>query len=147
MKIILALATMLAINMFLFLGQVGVDEIAGGIGVSAGTTLYNGTGGLIESYRNDNDYNLKLTTQNDLPAVAGGIDAENNNFLTDAIATIKSWFSSAGRGWDYFGNIVNAVPQFLKSIGLPPPISFALGFFWNALTLFLVIMLVWGRQL
>jgi len=146
MKIVLALATMLAINMFLFLGQVGVTDIASDFGIASGTTLYNYDGSLISDY-DTGDYNLTTTTSLDFPDTTASIDTENNNFLIDAIATLKSWGKTAGKGFGYFSNIVNAVPNFLKAIGLPQPISFALGFFWNALSLFLVVMLIWGRQL
>jgi len=141
MKVILALGVMLAINVMLFLGQTSVNHIAEENGF-AGTTLINYENSLIGSY-DAGGYNLNSSTG--LPDTETSIDSDNNNFFIDPIGSLKSWFSKIGKGWDFFTAIINAVPNFLKSIGLPNEISFALGFFWHVMTLFLIIMLIWGR--
>lgn len=143
MKIILALGIMLAINVFMFLGQTAVTTIANEEGLD-GTTILNYENSLIGSYDSGN-FNLNTSTQ--LPETTASIDSDNNNFFIDPIGSLKSWFSKAGKGWNYFTAIVNAVPNFLKNIGLPNEISFAIGFFWYSITLFLVVMLIWGRTL
>lgn len=143
MKVILALGVMLAINVFLFLGQVAVDDVAERNGFT-GTTILNPENSLL----NDLDSGgYVLNTSVTLPDTDVAIDSDNNNFFIDPIGSLKSWFSKVGDGWDYFTAIVNAVPNFLKNIGLPNEISFALGFFWHMMSLFLVVMLIWGRQL
>jgi len=141
MKIILALGVMLAINVFMFLGQTAINNVAGEYGLP-GTTLINYENSFIGSYNSGNNV---LNSSMDLPDTEASIDSDNNNFFIDPIGSLKSWFSKAGKGWDYFTGIVNAVPNFLKNIGLPNEISFAIGFFWHALTLFLIVMLIWGR--
>jgi len=146
MKIALALGMMLAINVFLFLGQVGVEQIAQEMGIPAGTTLYKYDGSMLQAQDTGN-YNLTVATDLELPDSGTSINPDNNNWFVDAIGSLKSWFTKVGKGLTYFDNLVNAVPNFLKSIGLPNEVSFALGFFWKALILFLVVMLVWGRTL
>jgi hypothetical protein len=144
MKIAFALGIMLAINVFLFLGQVSIDDIASSINRTSGTTLYNYDNSLMQEY-DSGDY--VLTSDTALPDTEGGISPETGNFFVDPIGSLKSFFGKVGTGFSYFKSIVNAVPNFLKSIGLPNELSFALGFFWHVLTLFLIIMLIWGRQL
>lgn len=143
MKVVLALGIMLAINVFLFLGQTAVDNVALEEGFT-GSTILNPDNSLIGSFDGGN---YVLNTSVGLPDTEASIDSDNNNFFIDPIGSLKSWFNKAGTGWNYFSSIVNAVPNFLKNIGLPNEISFALGFFWHVMTLFLVVMLIWGRQL
>lgn len=143
MKIILALGIMLAINVMLFLGQTAVDNVAQEYGFSNPTTLIDGNA-LINKYNTGNNV---LNSSYELPETEASIDSDNNNFFIDPIGSLKSWGNSIGDGFNFFSGIINAVPNFLKNIGLPNEISFALGFFWHVLTLFLVIMLIWGRQL
>ena len=146
MKVILALATMLAINIFLFLGQVGVDYVATNeLGDTGASTLYNYEGSYLQEY-DDSDGNYVIAGNASLPDVEGSVNPDTGNFFIDPIGSLKSFFTGASKGVKYFGQIINGVPNFLKTIGLPNEIAFALGFFWHVLTVFLIIMLVWGRQ-
>jgi len=145
MKIILALAVMLSINMFLFLGQISVDYVAvNELATTSGSQFFDYEGSTLSDY-DSGDY--VLNSSSDLPEAEGSISPDTGNFFIDPIGSLKGWFSGVSQGVSYFKGIISAVPNFLKSIGLPKEVSFALGFFWHSLTLFLAVMLIWGRQL
>lgn len=129
MKTIIALGIMLSINMFLFLGDYAVKDISGG---SSGLINYN------------NDFigkfdkgNYTLDESANFPSDAGSISPETGNFFTDTYATMKNWLlDSTGIGWALA--FINAVPNFLKRF-LDPVFAYAIGFFWHALTIFLIV--------
>ncbi|MCP4648871.1 MAG: hypothetical protein GY853_02150 [PVC group bacterium] len=148
MKIVLALAVMLSINMFLFLGQLSVENIAiNELGTPSGSNFFNYEGSFISEYNEGVEGEYVGKSNITLPEVEGSISPDTGNFFVDPIGSLKGFFKTVGKGFSYSKMIVTAVPTFLAAIGLPPAVSFALGFFWNGLTLFLLIMLVWGRQL
>jgi hypothetical protein len=143
MKVTLALAFILILNLFLWFGQTGVNEIAASEGV-VGTTFYNYEGSLIKSYDTGN-YTLNEDVSGELPSGQGSIEPESGNFFTDTFSTIKNWFLET-TGLSYLVGIVSAFPNALKSMGLPPVMAFGLGFFWHALTIFLIVAFIKGNQ-
>lgn len=142
MKVTVALCFILALNLFLFFGQYGVDAIAEEEGTT-GSQFFNYEGSLIQSYDAGN-YTLNEDVSGTLPSSQGSIEPDTNNFFTDTFATIKNWFLDS-TGLNYFLGIVNAFPNVLKSMGLPAPMVFGLGFLWHALTLFLIVAFIKGN--
>lgn len=142
MKVTLALAFILALNLFLFLGQYGVDQVAASEGTS-GPVFFTYDGSLISSYDAGN-YTLDEDVSGKLPTSQGSIEPESGNLFTDTFATVKNWFlESTGLG--YLLGFVNALPNALKAFGLPAPIAFGIGFFWHALTFFLIVAFIKGN--
>ena len=136
MKIISALLFILALNFFLFMTQTGIDKVSEAEGVSA-SNFFNYDGSMISDFDSGN-YTLEEDVSGDLPSGTGQIEPESGNFFTDTFATMKNWLLET-TGLKYLLGIVNAFPNFLKQIGLPPELSFGLGFLWHALTLFLAV--------
>ena len=148
MKLISILLIMLSINVFLFLGQVSVDNLSAEVGES-GSQFFNYESSFMNSFGDASNYTINTATNLDLPDSDTTVSTNDGNLFTDAIASAKNWFTKTkvGQGVSYFTGIVNAVPNFLKAIGLPKEIVFALGFFWYALTIFLVSAMILGRTL
>lgn len=141
MKTVVALAIMLSINVFLFLGDYGVKEISG---QSAG--LINYQNDMIGQFNVGNSTNPMLSEEvtNKLPSGEGSISPETGNFFTDTFSSIKNWFVET-TGLGYLLGIVNAVPNFLKRF-LDPVFAYAIGFFWHALTIFLIVNFIKGGE-
>jgi len=137
MDVKFALGVVLMLNFAFFLAQLGIDVIGG----DEATNYFNYDGSMLSKY-DDGDYNLKEFDESDLPESESGVSPEGNIF-TDLFKTVKNWFLDVSGG-KYILGIVNAIPNFLKAIGLPNEISFAIGFVWHAMTVFLVVMLLKG---
>lgn len=143
MKVTGALVFILAVNVFFFLGQVVVLKIN-----PAGPVFFNENENMIGEYNNGN-YTLDENVAQELPGIEVGISPDtdaNTGYFTDAWRSLSSWFSdtTVGRGVTYLLNIVNAFPHFLAVIGTPIEIVFAIGFFWHALTVFLIVIFFKG---
>ena len=134
------LAFILALNMVFFIAQVSADKI----NPDESTNFFNYEGSLIEGF-DAGDYTLNESLEGALPESSGAVQVEDGNIFTDVFKSIKNWFSDK-IGNSYLWNAVNAVPNFLKIIGLPKEIVFAIGFFWHALTLFVFISFIAGRN-
>lgn len=131
--IIFAVALVLALNTVLFLAQQAIVHIDPESEVSY--FVYEGSN--IESY-DAGDYNLReFDSADDLPSVQTTV-TEDGNFFTDTFAALKNWLLD-NTGLGYLLNIINTIPNFLRALGLPPEVSFALGYFFHALSVFLVI--------
>lgn len=142
MKIITALGFILAINLFLFWSQLGVNALAEESGVTT-TEFFTYGDSMIADYDTGN-YTLDEDVSGVLPSGQGSIEPESGNFFTDTFSTIKNWFLES-TGLSYLIGIVNAFPNFLKNIGLPAAMAFGLGFFWHALTIFLIVAFIKGN--
>lgn len=138
MKTIVALAIMLGINVFLFLGNYAVADISG---QSSG--LINYENDMIGQFDAGN-YTLNEDVTSKLPSGEGSISPETGNFFTDTFSAIKNWFVET-TGLNYLLGIVNAVPNFLKRF-LDPVLAYAIGFFWHALTIFLIVNFIKGGE-
>jgi len=139
MKTVMALAIILCVNMFLFLGNQAVLEVGGG---NSGLIDYDND--LIGKFNVGNNTNPQLSEDvvNILPSGEGSISPETGNFFTDTFSAIKNWFVEA-TGLDYLLGIVNALPNFLKRF-LDPVLAYAIGFLWHALTVFLIVSFIKG---
>ena len=140
MKTVLALAIVLSINVFLFLGQMAVNDINPG----QAPQFFNADEQLIGDFDAGN-YTLNENITDKLPGGEGSVSPTTGNVFTDLFSTMKNWFLES-TGLNYLVAIINAVPNFLKIIGLPKEFVFAIGFFWHAITLFLVINFIKGGE-
>lgn len=138
-KVAMSLLVVLSINLFLTMGQFAVE----GINPSAkifdrGTTLLNtvDAGG----------YTLNESVSSQLPNSEGNVVSTAVGSFTDFFVSIKSWITDLAKGAKYFTAMINAVPNFLKALGLPSALTFLLGAFWNVYTLMLIFMFFWGDR-
>lgn len=140
-----ALAFILAVNVLFFIVQVSVLKIN-----PDGPVFFNENENMIGSY-NAGNYTLDENYAGELPTTEIAVSpdtAEGSGFFTDIWQSLNSWFTDTtiGKGVTYIWNIVNAFPHFLSVIGAPKEIVFALGFFWHALTVFLLVIFLKGGQ-
>jgi hypothetical protein len=135
-----ALVIVMSINVILFLGQIAALEVN-----PEGNQFFNYSGSMLSRY-DSGDYVLNDTDVNtQLPGLVSGVDPEQGNFWTDPIGTLKSWLLES-TGISYLWGIVTAPANFLKALGLPAAFSFSLGALWYALTLFLIVSWIMGRD-
>lgn len=80
-----------------------------------------------------------------LPSSVGSVSATTGNLFTDTFTSIKTWIGQK-TGLTYLFAIVSAPYNFLKAIHLPNAFSFAIGTLWYAVTLFLLISFIFGRD-
>jgi hypothetical protein len=141
MKLILALAFILSVNVFLFLGQTATSSLALEYNQPV-PNLYNYNGSLMQKFdRGNNTLNESVTSL--LPGSGVAVETGGSTFFSDVYGAVRKWFLES-TGLNYLIAMVNALPNFLKDIGLPEPLPFALGFFWHVLTIFLVIAFLKG---
>lgn len=138
MKLDIALAVILAINMFFFLGQTAITEIN-----PEGQTFFNYEDSMLGDFDMGN-YTLDEDVSGKFPQSESNVNPTTGNIFTDPFGTIKTWLFD-NTAVKYLTGIVNAVPNFLKSLGLPPQIVWVLGAFWHGLTLFILIGWSLGR--
>lgn len=134
--IIVAIFFVLALNTVLFMGEQAIIKINPGNELN----YFDYTGSNMEAYDTGN-YSLRSAESTDLPTAQSSV-SNDGNFFTDIFSTIKNWILDAtgiGSGLKYFLGVINTVPNFLKALGLPPQISFALGYLWHTLTFFIFI--------
>lgn len=136
-----ALAIFLSLELLIFLSQTAVTNI----GIAAGedaTTFYNYDESHIKGF-DTGDFVLTDDVSTALPTGQGQIEPESGNFFTDTWSTLKGWLLEK-TGAKYVLDLVNAVPNFFRNMGLPTEIAFALGYFWHAMTIFLIIIFARG---
>lgn len=122
------------------MGQTAITAI----NPDSGTTLYIYEAGLAQS--NDvGNYTVTTDAIGDLPAGASSVSPETGNIFTDIFSSIKGWIAST-TGLKYVIGIVNAVPNFLKVLGLPSEFTFIIGSIWHTLTVLLLALLMWGKD-
>jgi len=138
----LILAFILGFNMFLFFTQAATASIAAGEGVGA-DNYFHYKDSLMGDFE-DGNYTLDEDIQNKLPDSQAKVEPDSGNIFTDAFSTIKAWFLKT-TGLNILAAWYNAFPNFLKTLQVPIEISFGLGFFWNALIIYLIITLLTGR--
>lgn len=138
MKTIVALAMVLGIDLFLFLGNYAIADISGNQ-----TTILDYNNDFMTKF-DSGGYVLNETITGSFPSGEGSISPETGNLFTDTFSAIKNWFLQT-TGLDYLLAIVNAVPNFLKRF-LDPVLAFALGVFWHALTIFLIVNFIKGGE-
>lgn len=136
--LILAVAAMIAIDVFLFFGQTAVHNVAASVG--SDQNFYDYNKGIVGSFDNGN-YTLKNGTAGSLPDVY--TQSSGSSTFTDTFSSIKNWILDKS-GVSFIIRVLDALPSFLTTIGLPPEISYGLGVLWHALTLIMLVAFIKG---
>jgi len=109
---------------------------------------FYGYDGRIESQADSGagTYVVAQANASDLPSSTEAVDPEaTTGFFTDIFRSTKNWlleFTGAYEVWD----TINAVPNFLNSIGLPTLVSFTLGGLWHIFGIFTLISFLWCKE-
>lgn len=142
MKILIGLAIMIFLQAFLFLSQTAVTNLAMISGEQA-PSFFEGNNSFIGSF-NNGGYTISENVTEGLPSGGYNVQPSGGNFFVDIFLTIKNWLLD-NKGLRYFVAYVNAPANFFKSLLVPPEVSFALGFLWNAFSWFLFILFLRGN--
>jgi hypothetical protein len=139
-----ALIFVLALDLILFLGQISVNYVAAGMGRPP-PFIYNSTGDLISNTGTGYVVNTS-GIENRIFESQPTTDTNTGNFFTDTVKDIKNWFVNNIPGLNYLISIVAAPASYLAVIGAPIEVSFAIGGLWFVLTVFLIVMVITGRN-
>jgi hypothetical protein len=130
--------------MFMFIAQISILELG------YTTEVFHCQGSLVESFDKNkclsNNYSLDDDgITNKYPTTAGSISPTTGNLFTDIFVNIKTFFSET-LGLGYVYAIIKAPYSFLGMLNLPSSISFILGTFWYAISFFVIVSYMWGRE-
>ena len=136
---------MISLNVELFIAQVSINGICDTCNLNyfdfsgSGMADYNAGAGT-------GNYTIKDFSAADLPQTQVSV-SDSGNYFTDLWSTVKNWLIDSIPGARYVVGMVNAIPNFFKSVvpGDAAPIAFALGYMWQAATVFLIIMWLKGN--
>lgn len=143
-QLILALVFIVSIDLFLMSADYGLEAMALDSGEDSYTHLFTYEGSYI-SYYDQGNLTLSENPESDLPGSAVPVDDDSGgNYFTDLFVNFKNWLSQA-TGYNYFIRLITAFPNFLKVMGLPVPLSYALGVLWHGATFALFIMFLRGN--
>lgn len=134
------LVMVLFIDGFLFLGQQAVNEI----NPAGPPTFYHYEAGLLQA-NDEGNYTLTSDVLGKLPTGESSVSAETGNIFTDIFSSIKGWIADT-TGVNYVIDLINALPNFFKALGLPPAFVFVIGSIWHTTTVFMLVLLLWGRD-
>lgn len=142
----IALTLVLFINMLMFLGQAAVLEL----NEDNSQQFYDYEGNILSEYDSNNNQSNPILDQSNsaanLPSGSSGIElSPSGGFLTDTFTSIRDWISQT-LGLTYMKQILTAPYNILSAMQLPQAMVYAIGTMWYALSLFLVISFIWGRE-
>lgn len=143
-NVTMALMLVLAVNVFLYLGQAAILEIN-----PDAPLFFNREGTVLQEFDKNNGVGDPIldteSTTDQLPSTEGSVSPTTGNFFTDMFSSIKNWFAKK-TGISYLLAIVSAPYNILKTMHLPNSFVFAIGTLWYVLTLFLIVAFFWGRD-
>lgn len=139
-NVTIALTFIMCLNVFMWLGQVTVTEL----NPESPLSYFHCEGSMIDNYGSCESYSLSEPTDL-LPSAEKSVSPTTGNIFTDVFSSIKTWFLDLP-GVNMVVGIVKAPYHLLKAMNIPEEISFALGVFWYAITLFLIVAFFWGRE-
>lgn len=138
MKLETFLLFVVFVNVYFFLTQTGINEL----NPDDPTTFYHYEGSMIEDF-DEGEHTLNEDVTLKLPQSSQAVSADSGGFFTDTFSAIKNWLLDS-IGIRYLLNIINAVPNFLKSTQLPHEVAFVLGWLWHTMSLFAFITYLKG---
>lgn len=140
-----AFTVVMAINVMLFLGQIAAIEVN-----ADAPRFHDCQGSILGSFESGNCSagTYILDDSNPTERLASGetsVSPETGNIFTDAFTALKNWFLNV-TGLSYIVQILSAPYNFLKALMLPQAFVFAVGTLWYGVTLFLIILVLIGRD-
>lgn len=138
-----ALIFIMVLNALMFLSQLASADMN-----PEGVVFYNCEGSMIDGFGNCNQSFSYLNTSdtiNQLPTAESSVDVSTGNIFTDTFRSIKNWITQS-TGLRYVFGMLKAPYNICKSLNLPEAIATTFGVLWYAITLFLIIAFIWGRD-
>jgi hypothetical protein len=145
MRLIFAIMVMLLVNVGLFMLQVTTNNLAVSESLGNVPQIYNYNSSYASRF-DSGGYNIEGYASNAsgvLPQVGSSTATSGTTIVVDIASQIVGWVTST-TGLNYLWGIVDAVPSFLKQIGLPAELSFILGVLWHVITVILIVIFIRG---
>ena len=134
-KLFMAFTIVLILNLLMISTQNAVLEI------NPENTFYTGEGGILEQHNVET-----ANPYDDLPGSGSSVESETGNIFTDIVGGFLSWISEK-TGFDTIIKALRAPYNYLAAMGLPEDMVNLLGTAWYLLTLTLLVLTIFGRQL
>lgn len=139
MRVSAFLIMILALNAFLYLTQVSLNDMAQRAQTDQ-TTIFNYNGSIMYQFGGESQKLNTSNYQNELPDLSNGeVQSTNNDFFTNIINTFKNWLTTPLKGLKVLTGLFTAFPSFMELSGFNPSIVFAASFMWYALITFLIV--------
>lgn len=145
MKLGLFLLISVFLNLLLFLTQTGIDKVSLEENIADPNTYFSYDGSQVQAFNKgaNGTYQLDDDYENSLPGGSSSVEESSGNIFTDTFKSIRNWVLDK-TGVKYIIGALNALPNFLKLLGLPPEVSFAFGYLWHIATLFSLVFWIKG---
>ena len=143
MKLEIFITISILLNLFLFMGQLGLDNVAQEQGIDS-FTIYRYTGSHISQFNKGNQTNFQLDTNISLPGGSAQVSDDSGNFFADVFKIVRNWLLDLP-GVKFVTGPLNALPNFLKLV-LPQELAFVLGYAWHALVVFALVAWATGKN-
>lgn len=131
------LVFVLLVNVFVFIAQTSITK------TNTDSEIFSPYAGSWASEYDTGNYTLSSDPAAGLPDTINTGESSGNIF-TDSWNTLKTWFTNAATGTSMFARMVSGPTSLLIAANVPPEISFIIGFFWNVLSIFLVVAFIRG---
>jgi hypothetical protein len=147
MSLGLAIAVVICIDAFLFMGQMAVYDITREMDPTLeNITFFNYQGSLISKY-DKGGYTISTNSSfDDLIGTSGSVDPATGDIFTDTFSKVKEWFVSKIPGVAIFLSVLAGPYGYLVMFNVPAWFSYTVGALWMGITIFLIIAFIAGRQ-
>lgn len=140
MRITVMLLFMLAVNFMLFSFQTAVNYVGSEYGVTPDTIYDNAGSPLSKADTGAGNYIVKDFDGSSVPESAtSGVSGDTGGGFGDMFNTFKSWITGAANVGSFIIDFVNAVPNFIRGMGLPVELAYGLGAIWWFMGVFMVV--------
>lgn len=142
-NITMALIFVMTLNCLLWLSQVAIIDLN-----PSGTEFFHCDGSMLNSFGEcgaNSNYINETQITNQLPSLEGSVSATTGNLFTDLFTATKGWLLNVP-GINYMVGMVKAPYVILKSLNLPEAFVYTIGTLWYAITLFLLVAFILGRD-
>lgn len=135
-----ALVFVLILNMLMFLTQSSMNNI----NPEETPVFYHKEGGILDKFGDEQVLNSNPI--DNLPGGSATVEVSQGNFFQDMFASITNFFGKT-LGLNYVVQIVSAPANIFKMMtGVPTEVSWVFGVIWYAITFFLIVSFMWGRD-
>ena len=145
MKLTLFLLISIVLNLMLFMTQTGINYVSVEEGIENPNVYFQYNDSQIKDFNLDTTggYQLDSDFEGALPGGSSSVAETSGNIFTDTFKAVRNWVLDA-TGLKYIIGALNALPNFIKLMGLPTEIAFALGYVWHLATVFALVFWIKG---
>jgi hypothetical protein len=132
----MSLLIVLLLNGLMILSQAAITAY------NPDSQFYTGQVGIIEH----ENVSLKDNPRDELPTSGGAVQMDDGTYYTDTPGTLLGWLGTLP-GFSTVIQIVKAPYTFMSLFNLPGALTVIFGTIWWIITLYLIIMVLFGREI